>query len=620
MTKVWVALALAVVLGVPFLLRPAAGDEVRASRKLVVLTPHVPQIRYEFERAFARWHEREFGEKVAIDWRVPGGTSEIVKQLQAVYAAELSTAIARVAKSDPERLAAADPRWEDEIRPGSLAFDMMFGGGSFDHARLKDPRQVSTLYRPFPGRGRELVAVTSIAEKIDAGAELDAVNVSVEVSGALYRLRVPGEAITGGISALLPLTRGEKSVSVEVDLSRVQREASVRMSISAGFSKDELDAWYGENTIGAEYLYDPGDQGRPGDDAKKDPGQFWMGTALSSFGVVYSKDVYRRLGVPEPTNFEDLCRPELVGMVALADPRQSGSVTTTLDAILSFYGWEKGWRIIREMSANTRYFTNSAPKPPIDVSQGEAAAGLAIDFYGRGQSQATLAPGEDPSKGRVGYVDPAGSVYIDADPITMLRGGREPELARRFIRFVLSEEGQALWQYPLTKSGGSSAGTLGPERYELRRLPVRRMMYEPERFARFMDKVKPFEIASPVKRRNWREAISVMMGSFAIDIADEQRAAWRALLAARKRTGSPAATLAEMEGLFYAFPEHVMPDGRRLAFNEANIKTIAGSWKDKEFLARSILDYTRFFRENYARIVELEERARGAQVAGGSGR
>ncbi len=610
MTKLWVALALAVVLGVPFLLRPASKAEAAASRKLVILTPHVPQIRYEFERAFARWHEREFGERVAIDWRVPGGTSEIVKQLQAVYAAELGAAIARVAGSDPARLAAPDPKWELEIRPGSLAFDMMFGGGSFDHARLKDPRQVSTLYRPFPGGGREPVTVASVEEKLEGNAGLAVVHVRAEVRGVAYRLRVPGEAIAGGVAALLPLSAGEPRVSVEVDLSRVQREASVRMSISAGFTQGELDAWYGTNAIGAEFLYDPGDE------AKNDPGQFWMGTALSSFGVVYSKDVYARLGVPEPTSFEDLCRPELVGMVALADPRQSGSVTTTLDAILSYYGWEKGWRIVREMSANTRYFTNSAPKPPIDVSQGEAAAGLAIDFYGRGQSQATLAPGEDPSSARVGYVDPAGSVYIDADPVTMLRGGREPELARRFIRFVLSEEGQALWQYPLA----SSPGAMGPERYELRRLPVRPMMYEPERFARFVDKVKPFEIASQVKRRNWREAISVMMGSFAIDIADEQRAAWRALLAARKHAGLPAATLAEMEGLFYAFPEHMMPDGRRLAFNEANIKAIAASWKDKEFLARSILDYTRFFRGNYARIVALGERARGAPVAGAPGR
>ncbi len=43
--------------------------------------------------------------------------------------------------------------------------------------------------------------------------------------------------------------------------------------------------------------------------------------------------------------------PKLMGWVALADPRQSRSISTTLDAIKSSLGWEKGWRLLREVSA-----------------------------------------------------------------------------------------------------------------------------------------------------------------------------------------------------------------------------------------------------------------------------
>ncbi len=67
--------------------------------------------------------------------------------------------------------------------------------------------------------------------------------------------------------------------------------------------------------------------------------------------------------------------------------------------------------------------TNVSTKPPIDVGQGECAIGLAIDFYGRGRGQAISEIGADPRAGRVGCVDPAGSVYVDADPVSVLRAG-----------------------------------------------------------------------------------------------------------------------------------------------------------------------------------------------------
>ena len=46
---------------------------------LVVITPHVEQLREEFARGFDRWHVRTHGAHVAIDWRTPGGTSDIMR-------------------------------------------------------------------------------------------------------------------------------------------------------------------------------------------------------------------------------------------------------------------------------------------------------------------------------------------------------------------------------------------------------------------------------------------------------------------------------------------------------------------------------------------------------------
>ncbi len=145
---------------------------------------------------------------------------------------------------------------------------------------------------------------------------------------------------------------------------------------------------------------------------------------------------------------------------------------------------------------------------------------------------------------------------------------------------------------------------MGPDRFALRRLPIRRVMYE-QHWAALTDRVNPFEIASGVKPAGWRGSIGIMMGAFAIDVADEQRAAWRALTRARRGAGFDAARLAEMERLFYGFPEHRMPDGGVLAFSPENFKAISDSWKDRAFRTRCEIAYAAFFRESYARVVEL---------------
>ncbi|MBL4697938.1 MAG: extracellular solute-binding protein, partial [Phycisphaerales bacterium] len=341
-----IAILLALVLGVPFLM--SAGKKgtghTPGTRTLIIVTPHVPQIRDEFGYGFTKWYKREYGEAVSIDWRASGGTSEIRKLLEASF------------KSAIKEGSAKDGYTIDEdgiltIGSGPIPFDLMLGGGSFDHGMLS--------------RG-----------------------VSVE------------DPSTGEV--------------VNVSISR-----------PANFTQPELDEMFGENKIGPQELYDPD--------------QYWIGTALSSFGIVYNRDVFKKLGLEDPDSFADLTAPELAGWIALADPRQSGSITTTFDSILGNEGWEQGWRTLRAMSGNTRYFTNSSTKPPIDVSQGEAAAGLAIDFYGRGQAQVIKDSG---GGDRVGYADPAGAVYVDADPVSIINGGPDYELAMRFVRYCLTDEAQ----------------------------------------------------------------------------------------------------------------------------------------------------------------------------------
>lgn len=499
-----IGLLLLIVLGVPFVL--SAGKKGTSHddsvRTLIVVSPHVPQIRDEFARGFSAWHQREFGEPVSIDFRTPGGTSEIRKQLEALFKKRIQELI-------------AGGNWTIEqggmLPEGSIAFDIMFGGGSYDHTLVKN-------------------------------------GVSVDIDGTTL---------------------------------------SIPMSRPADFTQAELKALFGDNAIGPQELYDEG--------------QYWIGTALSSFGIVYNRDVFAKLNLPEPTAFDELTNPALWGWIALADPRQSGSITTTFDSILGNEGWEQGWRTLRGMCGNARYFTNSSTKPPIDVSQGEAAAGLAIDFYGRGQAQVIKDSG---GGDRVGYSDPAGAVYVDADPVSIINGGPDYELASRFVRYCLTDEAQALWQFDTSLDDnpvGSSGEPMGPHWHALRRMPVKRSMYV-QHFDQFVDQVNPFEIVSDVKNPGWRTGVQVMMGCFGIDIANECRAAYKALHEAKASGEFSDAQITELDALFYAFPTTEI-EGELVPFTAETFRAVRNTWRDPKRQSQLEIEYTRFYRDNYKEIV-----------------
>jgi hypothetical protein len=97
-----------------------------------------------------------------------------------------------------------------------------------------------------------------------------------------------------------------------------------------------------------------------------------------------------------------------------------------------------------------------------------------------------------------------------------------------------------------------------------------------------------------------------MMGAFAIDTADDQRAAWSALNRARTNPAFPKDKLAQMEQLFYAWPATAI-DGKDVPLTADTCKAIMAHWKKPGIMPDAKIAYTTFFRDNYRRIVSLSE-------------
>src|SRR4051812_7836516 len=57
----------------------AGAGAPRDALQLIIITPHVESIRREFADGFSRWHQQQFGRPVFVDYRVIGGTNEVVR-------------------------------------------------------------------------------------------------------------------------------------------------------------------------------------------------------------------------------------------------------------------------------------------------------------------------------------------------------------------------------------------------------------------------------------------------------------------------------------------------------------------------------------------------------------
>ena len=306
-------------------------------------------------------------------------------------------------------------------------------------------------------------------------------------------------------------------------------------------------------TLAGETIYDP--QGR------------YYGTALSSFGLCANPDRLALLADPTPPNsWEDLGAARFLGAGAMADPTRSGSVNTCFvmmvqqqmakaagadgqkDPARLDTGWAAGFTVIKRIGANARYVTDSAARVVRDVGRGDAAVGMCIDFYGRAEREWTR---EESGRDRLIYAGAVGGTSLSADPIGLLRGAPQGELARAFMRYVLTAEAQRLWLYRVGEPGG-------PVRYALHRLSVRRDLYTPEHTAHFADPGEdPFALAQGFSLHSeWTgpnfELIRLTIKALVLDPRPELVAAWRAIVAAGGPERCPEA-MAELAWMPYAF-------------------------------------------------------------------
>ncbi len=93
-----------------------------ATDRLVLISPHWEGIKYEFDRAFRAYYQKETGRAVELEWMDVGGTSEVVRFI----------------------------RSEFKNKPAGVGIDLFFGGGLEPYLALKAAKLLQPYRLPEP--------------------------------------------------------------------------------------------------------------------------------------------------------------------------------------------------------------------------------------------------------------------------------------------------------------------------------------------------------------------------------------------------------------------------------------------------------------------------------------
>ena len=489
MKRLLIIIALVTTVALPFVLRPKRAAPENEDVTLVLVTPHNEAIRHEFAIGFKEWYKARTGKTVFIDWRVLGGTTEIARFLEGEYVASFQNYWTRELKKP----------WSTEVLAG------------FQNGRLP---------ADAPALAQEARAAFMAS---DVGCGID-----LFFGGGTYDFA---------------------------------RQATAGRIVDSGLLKKHPE-WFTEEVIPQLYA---------GEEYWDKEGR-WFGSVLSSYGIIFNRDSLRRLGIAtEPKQWTDVADPRFRGEVALCDPTKSGSIAKAFENVIQQQmqrrllalraaspngdakaieaqavreGWIEGLRLMQLVGANSRYFTDTSQKPPIDVAAGNCAAGLCIDFYGRQQEEAVRR--RDHSE-RLGFTAPVGGTVSSVDPIALLRGAKNREAAVAFMEYVLSMDGQKLWNFKPGTPGG-------PRHFALRRIPLRKDFYAQAEWREWRSdpEATPFNQSEQlIYRYEWTGGIFREMAFIIRVMCQDTHAelvdAWEAIIAAPEPTKSKA--MAELQDL-----------------------------------------------------------------------
>lgn len=106
----------------------------------------------------------------------------------------------------------------------------------------------------------------------------------------------------------------------------------------------------------------------------------WVTWEKFAGSIVVNTEVLNRYGLEAPQSYEDLLKPEYKGLIAMPDPKSSGTGYFFYKSWVNSMGEEEALHYVDALYGNLKQLTDSGNGPTKLLKQGEIAVGLGMTF------------------------------------------------------------------------------------------------------------------------------------------------------------------------------------------------------------------------------------------------
>ncbi|OCP00745.1 MULTISPECIES: ABC transporter substrate-binding protein [unclassified Ensifer] len=165
--------------------------------------------------------------------------------------------------------------------------------------------------------------------------------------------------------------------------------------------------------------------------AKYDASLYDADGAYYSTKMITTGIVYNTSAAMKPAGWQDLAKPEAKGLLTMPSPLTSGAALIHAQTLTVIDGL--GWDYYKALAANGATAAGGNGGVLKAVATGEKAYGMLVDF---------MAIREKAKGAPVEFVFPTEGVSAVTEPVGILKTAKNAEAAKKFVDFLLSEEGQ----------------------------------------------------------------------------------------------------------------------------------------------------------------------------------
>lgn len=157
------------------------------------------------------------------------------------------------------------------------------------------------------------------------------------------------------------------------------------------------------------------------------------GIYAGALGFAYNADLLRELKLPAPTCWKDLTDPVYKGRILSGNPNSSGTAFTMLATLVQLFGEDEAFRFMTSLNRNVARYTSAGADPVKAAARGETLIGISFMHDAVTQKEAGFP---------LVIVAPCEGTGYEIGAVSIVKGARHLDEAKRFVDFALSPEGQ----------------------------------------------------------------------------------------------------------------------------------------------------------------------------------